>query len=259
VVTQAVNDVTADGALYFSSAGTEGNLTDGTAGVFEGDFVAGGSIGGLGGPVQDFDPGAGVSQFNTITLGSGNPITLSWSDPLGGSNNDYDLFILNAAGTAIVAFSDAAQNGNDDPFEGVGGGANVTNNRVVVIKFSGDDRFLHVNTFRGELSFATFGQTHGHSSALDAFSVAATPAVGPFPQPFSSTDEVEPFESDGPRKLYFQPDGTPYTPGSFLSTGGITRQKPDITAADGGVISGAGGFPNPYSLEPRRQRHTPQP
>src|SRR5262245_20528936 len=45
VVTQAVNDVTASCALYFSSAGNSGNLNDGTAGVWEGDFVDGGAVG----------------------------------------------------------------------------------------------------------------------------------------------------------------------------------------------------------------------
>src|SRR3954468_3460627 len=42
IITQAVNDVTADGALYFSSAGNSGNKNDGTSGVWEGDFVDGG-------------------------------------------------------------------------------------------------------------------------------------------------------------------------------------------------------------------------
>ena len=41
VVTQAVKDVAAAGALYFSSAGNSGNLNDGTSGVWEGDFVLG--------------------------------------------------------------------------------------------------------------------------------------------------------------------------------------------------------------------------
>jgi hypothetical protein len=41
VVTQAVNDVTADGALFFSSAGNSGNKNDETSGVWEGDFVDG--------------------------------------------------------------------------------------------------------------------------------------------------------------------------------------------------------------------------
>ncbi|MCA1614019.1 MAG: S8 family serine peptidase, partial [Acidobacteria bacterium] len=250
VVTQAVNDVSADGAIYFSSAGNEGNKNDGTAGVFEGDFVNGGTlalIGGAGaGPVHDFDSTAAVAQFDRITLGSANPITLAWADPLGGASNDYDLYILNNAGTAVVGASTNDQTGTQDPLEIVGGGANVTNNRVVVAKFAGADRFLHVNTFRGRLLFSTPGQTHGHASAAEAYAVAATPVVGPFPQPFNSTNKVETFESDGPRRLFFRPDGTPYTPGNFSSTGGVVRQKPDITAADGGVISGAGGFGNPF-------------
>jgi hypothetical protein len=153
---------------------------------------------------------------------------------------------LNSTGTTIVAASTGIQSGTQDPIELVGGGANATNNRIVVAKFAGSDRFLHVNTFRGRLQFATAGQTHGHSAAALAYSVAATPSVGPFPMPFTSANTVETFESDGPRKLYFQPDGTPYTPGNFLAAGGITRQKPDITAADGGVVSGVGGFSSPF-------------
>ena len=43
VVTQAVKDVAALGALYFSSAGNSGNLNDGTSGVWEGDFAVGGA------------------------------------------------------------------------------------------------------------------------------------------------------------------------------------------------------------------------
>src|SRR5262249_49406374 len=45
VVIQAVKDVTASGALYFSSAGNSGNLDAGTAGAWEGDFVDGGATG----------------------------------------------------------------------------------------------------------------------------------------------------------------------------------------------------------------------
>lgn len=249
-ITQAVNDVTAAGAIYFSSAGNSGNLNDGTGGVWEGDFVNGGTlalIGGAGaGPVHDFDSTAAVSQFNRITVGSGNPITLHWSDPLGASANDYDLYILNAAGTALVAASTGSQSGTQDPFEQVGGGANVTNNRIVVAKFSGADRFLNVSTHRGRLLFATDGQIRGHSISALAYSVAATPATPPFPNPYDSTAQVETFSSDGPRRIFFQPDGTPYTPGVFSSAGGTLRQKPDITASDGNKVSGAGGFSNPF-------------
>ena len=44
IVAQAVNTVTAAGALYFSSAGNSGSLVKGTSGVFEGDFNDAGSL-----------------------------------------------------------------------------------------------------------------------------------------------------------------------------------------------------------------------
>lgn len=241
VVTQAVNDVTADGALYFSSAGNEGNVNDGTAGVWEGNFVDGGGTGGPlpAGRVHNF----GGQNFNTLTA-NGQTICLFWSDPLGGSNNDYDLFRLNAAGTGVAASSTNVQNGTQDPFERVT--SNTANPRIVIVKKSvAANRFLHLNTFRGRLSIATTGQTHGHSAAAEAFSVAASPAVGPFPNPFSAANVSETFTSDGPRRIFFQPNGTPYTP-DLLATGGVVRQKPDITAADGVAVTGVGNFSNPF-------------
>ncbi len=44
IVAQAVDAVTASGALYFSSAGNSGSLAKGTSGVFEGDFNDAGSL-----------------------------------------------------------------------------------------------------------------------------------------------------------------------------------------------------------------------
>src|SRR5262249_55534849 len=102
VVIQAVNDVTAAGALFFSSGGNEGNLDAGTSGTWEGDFVDGGPTAAplpAGGNVHNF----GGQNFDVLTLATGNPINLYWSDPLGSSSNDYDLFRLNAAGTTVFA------------------------------------------------------------------------------------------------------------------------------------------------------------
>ena len=42
VIAQAISTAAANGCYYFSSAGNGGNLNDGTAGVWEGDFAAGG-------------------------------------------------------------------------------------------------------------------------------------------------------------------------------------------------------------------------
>src|SRR5262245_38436125 len=242
-VIQAVNDVTASGALYFSSAGNSGNLNDGTSGVWEGNFVDGGDAGGVltgAGRIHDFG-----GQFFTVQTAPGqSQIDLYWSDPLGGSSNDYDLFQLNSTGTTVTAASTNNQDGTQDPFEAVGqpGGPS----RYVIVKSSGEARFLHLNTNRGALSIATAGQTHGHSAAANAYSCAATPAGAAFPNPFGPSNVVETFSSDGPRRIFYQADGTPITPGNFLDTGGLLLQKPDVTAADGVAVTGVGGFPNPF-------------
>src|SRR5207249_1642733 len=113
VIIQAVKDVTAAGALYFSSAGNSGNLNDNTSGVWEGDFVDGGPAGpplppGETGELHAFpDP----QNFNPTTATNGNPINLYWSDPLGASSNDYDLFRLTSTGTTVLDGSTNFQTG----------------------------------------------------------------------------------------------------------------------------------------------------
>jgi hypothetical protein len=251
-VIQAVADVTAAGALYFSSAGNEGNLNDGTASVWEGDFVDGGAspVAAItGGTVHNFGGGNLNNQITT----AGARALLFWSDPLGASGNDYDLFTLNAAGTAVAASSTNIQNGDDDPVED--GGNRTTNQRLVILKKTGAAaRFLHLTCFGAEMALVTSGTTHGHNHVAAAYSCAATPAAstpfggppGPFPAPFNSTNKVETFSSDGPRRILYNANSTPITPGNVSSTGGVLRQKPDVTAADGTSVTGVGGFPNPF-------------
>lgn len=253
LILQAVNDVTADGALYFSSAGNEGNLDGGSAGVYEGDFVDGGSLGLLaGGTVHLF----GTNQYDTIAASGGTYVMLFWSDPLGASNNDYDLFVLNSAGTAVLEASTDVQNGTQDPMEWLTPTYNVLNNRLVVFKANAAaNRYFHLNTFRGRLTVATAGETHGHSHAALAYSVAATPVLtawsaltpdGPYPNAFTTSNEIELFSSDGPRRLFYDADGAAFTPGNVSSSGGVVRQKPDITAADGVSVTGVGGFSSSF-------------
>jgi Subtilase family/HYR domain len=247
-VIQAVKDVTASGALYFSSAGNSGNLNDGTAGVWQGDFVDGGATASplpAGNRLHNF----GSSTLNFITaVNTSAPISLYWSDPLGASSNDYDLFRLNSTATAVAASSTNIQSGTQDPYEQVGQNIAAPAPIVIVKKASAAPRFLHVNMNRGRLTFTTSGQTHGHSTvdSIGAYGVAATPAVGPFPNAFSTANTVETFSSDGPRRVFYQANGTPFTPGDVLSTGGTLLNKPDITAADGVAVTGVGGFPNPF-------------
>src|SRR3954452_21317559 len=247
VVIDAVNDVTAQGALYFSSAGNSGHLSAGTSGTWEGDFVDDGPTPAIGGLTSGSLHRFGSQNFTAIVRPAATaPTNLSWSDPLGGSANDYDLFRLNADGTAVIASSTNIQSGTQDPYEQLRTPGSPGERLVIVKSNTAAIRFLHLGTNRGVLSIATAGETHGHAAAAAAFDVAATPAVGPFPQPFNASNVVETFSSDGPRRVFFNADGTPYTANNSSSTGGVLRQKPDITAADGVSVTGAGGFPSSF-------------
>lgn len=236
IVAQAVNTVTANGVLYFSSAGNSGNEDDGTSGTWEGDFVDGGNTPAPmeAGRIHNF--ATGINANTCLGTGPGGPelrADLFWSDPLGASANDYDLYVLNSSGNTVIASSLNTQNGTQDPYEHVEAIAN--GELIVIVKYAGAGRFLHLSTGRGKLSVSTQGSTRGHDCATNAFDVAATPAGNSYPYAFSggAANPVETFSSDGPRRVFYQANGAPITPGNFSSTGGSVRQKPDITAADG--------------------------
>ncbi len=253
VVVEAVNDVTIGsqaGALYFSSAANSGNKNDNTSGVWEGDFVDGGATAApitLGNRLHDFGGGA---TFNTLTVAG--RVLLKWSDPIGGSANDYDLYALNSTGTTVVTSATNIQDGNDDPVEDVGNRA-VNQRMVIVKKTAAAARFLHLNTNRGRLANNTAGVVYGHNAGRNTISCAATPAsvpfgappnpTGPFPNAHSASNTVELFSSDGPRRIFYQANGTSITPGNVSSSGGEVLAKPDITAADGTNTTTPGFIP----------------
>ena len=226
---QAVIDVTNDGALYFSSAGNEQNVDDRTAGNWEGDYDASGqTIGKFAGEAHDWDPGPLTQVLNPVSDDSaGVPTILQWNDLQGHSGNDYDLYAVGSDGS-VLAFSNDVQDGNDDPFEGF----NLPFGTVglAVVKFSGANRYFQLTPFRGRFenrpglnAFNTPGVTRGHSAVPAAFSVAAVPAAaafpreiapgvpnpaGPFPSQYTRTQQSETFTSDGPRRVFYNPDGT---------------------------------------------------
>jgi subtilisin-like proprotein convertase family protein len=260
-VAQAVNDVTAAGVLYFSSAGNENNKADANSGTWEGDFKASAKanpppLAGIG-ALHDFGDG-GVSI--PITDGGSNTI-LGWAESYdlnsGIASTDYDLYLLDSKLQNVVDSSTDRQNGSggdDFPFESVSGGS--AGQRLVVNRFAAGSTssapLFNLIDFRGSLkaSLATTGATRGHSAAAAAFSTAATPAAasfdgvtpaGPYPGQFTSVNASESFSSDGPRRIILGPTGTELTPGNRTSSGGVLRQKPDVTAADG-VSTSAPGF-----------------
>ena len=260
-IKQAVNDVVANGGLYFSSAANSGNLNDDESGTWEGDFVDGGAATGTlagAGRAHNWNSGGAADTTNSITA-SGNYIALEWSDPLGASNNDYDLYALAADGTTLVGASADPQDGDDDPTEALYPGFNAngaavsTGGQLVVVKATNAAiRFISVDSGRARFQYGTDGQTRGHSTAPGGFNVAATPthtdggvAQGPsFPAPFAPSNDVETFSSDGPRRVFFDENNFAYNGLTKANGGGIVRQKPDITGADGAPnsVPGFGRF-----------------
>ena len=252
-IAQAVNQVTAAGALYFSSAANSGNKNDNQSGTFEGDFVASGNP--IPSAIQSI---YGAASIQLQAFGSNNytaltaqtrRVSLKWSDPLGGSSNDYDLIVTNAAGTVVLGQSTGNQTGTQDPYELASSGTPYPiGSRIYIVRHSGSARALRLDTHRGRITPAdsTAGSTFGHNAAASGISVAAvslTTATGPGGTfTGGAANPVETYSSDGPRKIFYHPNGTAITPGNllFATNGGTTLPKVDMAAGDCGTTTTPG-------------------
>ena len=90
-----------------------------------------------------------------------------------------------------------------------------TGARLVIVKTSGAaDRYLRLDTLEGQLAVSTAGVLFGHSAAENAISIAAVAvqSAGGAGGVFDGTESVRTSSSDGPRRIFFEPDGTPITP-----------------------------------------------
>jgi subtilisin-like proprotein convertase family protein len=249
-IAQAVDTVTAAGVVYFSAAGDDGNANDGVSSVWEGDFNANGTLAALAGAgdVHNFGDGG---QSIRVAAAAPEGVVLTWAehDSLTGglASTDFDLYVLDGGLTTIFDASTNTQDGDDRPIEAMG--AVFTGERLVVARFASGVTssvpMFHLVAARGQLdpALATSGAIRGHAAAAGAMSVAAAPAqppTGPFPGLFTASSVSQPFTSDGPRRIILNANGSEITPGNRTSTGGVLRQKPDLTAADGVSTSVAG-------------------
>ena len=242
LVAQGVNAATEGGCYFFSAAGNNGNLNDGTSGVWEGDYVEGTSLvvdGETVGARHDFGSG---QEENPVRSSFRGTVVLQWSDPLGDSENDYDLFLVDGDGN-VIASSTNTQDGDQDPFESISTGFFAYSDaRLVIVKVSGSARYLRLQAFDRNLEIATAGNTWGHAAAENAVGVGHVNVrgAGGAGGVFDGGESVATDSSDGPRRVFFQPDGTPITAGDSTTTGGQEFQelsKPDLAAA--GCVSTA--------------------
>ncbi len=112
---------------------------------------------------------------------------------------------------------------------------------MIVRNAGAADRYLRLDA-GSALGIATVGNTFGHAASQHAVGVAAVP-VPTGGAAFAATATVETFSSDGPRRIFFEADGTAITPGNFSSTGGRLLNKPDVAAADAVATSTPGFSP----------------
>jgi hypothetical protein len=252
-ISVAVNRVSDKGVLYFSSARNGGSSRHKTPSTWEGMFKDGGKAdprwGGPGARIHVFDK---TITFDTIDKLTGDGVaSLFWNDPLGKSGNGYDLFLVNGAGDVIDSSTTSRADGQSpyQAIEGLHQGLNL----VIVKEATAEPRFLHLDIVGAgavKLRYGTHGSVRGHnaSGAANAFTIAAR-AVGTPPAAFTADPaaKVEDFSSDGPRRVFFRADGTPYTPGDFTAQGGMVRPKPDFTAANRVTTTLPPGTPlNPF-------------
>ena len=248
VIARAVDTVFGEGVVYCSSAGNSGNVAHGTSGTWQGNFVNGGAYtppAGSGSTKTYNVAQIGANNYDQVKLDGEPYIDMEWSDPLGGSANDYDFFATDSTGSTLKGFSVTVQNGSQDPVEELdftdfgGNYANpVAGDLLVITQVQGAAaRFLRIDTNRGQLVTFTNGSTVGHQASPSSFDVAATfwnsSLAGVKIVNSGNSYPCETFSSDGPRQIFYYPDGTPITPNDFLAGGGTVLNKPDATAVDG--------------------------
>lgn len=235
IIAQAVADVTARGCLFFSSAANSGSLKMGTSGTFEGDFKDTDGDG-----YMNFPDGKNYIELSQCAHWR---ITLQWSDPWGASSNDYDLEIEWPDGT--TSCGNDTQDGDDNPYEVIRGCCDGECNgaKIKVKKRSGADRYIRIDTHRGQLSGGTSGNTYGHNACEAAITLGAASARENA-RPFTTRAVMEDYSSDGPRHMFYAANGSPLTPGNLLASGGRILQKPEVVAADD-VSCATYGF-NPF-------------
>jgi hypothetical protein len=255
-VSVAVNQVTSQGATYFSSAANSNvivgghNVASWEAPSFRTTTCPTG-VPSYATQCMDFTPGAGVDNGDGITVapGGGFRLDLQWAEPWFGVNTDLDVYVLNSANQVVAASENInpGTGGTQKPFELLTWGNNTGSTqtvRIVINKFEGaaNPRLKFVLLGAGgitsvEHNVSTGGDVvgptiFGHNGANNAMSTAAIP--------FNNANAIETYSSRGPLKLYYGPvTGT--TPASPLPSP-LNLAKPDVAATDGTQNTFFGSF-----------------
>jgi hypothetical protein len=180
--------------------------------------------------------GSAINCGNSLLLESGGTVEvfLEWDDPFSGSNNDYDLFLVDENTASIVAHSTSSQTGTQPPTESLA----FTNPHadgffdVVVGRRHGGMRTLSIFVICGRVCHpSSLGttmnfNTRARSVPNESDAGGGVLSVGAIGAADPGNLDIETFSSNGPTA-----DG---------------RLKPDITGIDGVSVTGDGGFGSPF-------------
>ena len=214
-------------ASTFSAAGDFGNLNDGSSAVWEGDFAAGTplSVNGMQVGVRH-DFGGGVEE-NRITRDSYYEFTLQWADPLGASANDYDLFLVNEDGRSSPARPIPKMARRTRLRSSIPAGSTIRMPVSSSSRFRGRIATCVSVPTTGSWRLRPPAAPSGTWQRENAVTVAAVGIrqSGSYAPAYDGTESVRWHSAGGPRRIFYQADGTPITPGNFSSSGGKLLQR----------------------------------
>jgi hypothetical protein len=249
-ISVAVNEVTAAGVPYYSSAANSNVISQVAGGVsgttgqnissFEatGGYRNAGACLGPGSSCMDFNPGGPVDPSSSIILGAGRSVTLilGWGQARGAVNTDFDARAFDQATATLLGAATDDNISSQKPFEVLRfenptGSARLID--IVINRFSGSatPRLKYVMLGAGGVLGAEYDVSQlgdvvgptifGHNGAENAVSTAAVP--------FDNAGTLETFSSRGPVTMLFGPVGA--APAAPLPAPQVLA-KPDISATD---------------------------
>lgn len=212
--------ITQNNILYVTSAGNA------ALGHWQGLFVNDGT--GCSTFNNGSDPSLGKDLYVDLPPGGSMRIVLEWNDPFGGSGNDYDLYI-GYADRSSPSGTGGYQTGTQNPLESmsVQNLSSSTLRLAIWVKAYNNPApktlELYIYTASSWIesnNIVAADSIYGHAAVPGVLACAAIDVAHP--------TTIESFSSRGP-----------------VTTLTGTRQKPDISGADGVSVTGSGGFESP--------------
>ena len=228
--------VTTQNRVYFASAGNK----DGH-GYLSNFRAVSGTVGGITGTFQDFDPNGGVTTQLPVTVTSGGLLDFQYDQPwytTGGVTSQVNIYFIDSNGTVVksgIANNIASQLSQQVVDLSAFSGQTLS----MAVQVASGAAPVHIMAYQaynnsnmqfsqqfGNAGGTTYPTTKSHNAGINTIGVGAV-NVRDIP-PFSSNSPIpsEYFSSAGPRILVYDNNGNPIAGGTQV------LQRPQISAPD---------------------------